>query len=306
MELSAEALRVLHPREVYSRFIRKGVRPDGRTINSARKTAVNVGTLTACDGSAIVRVGGTTVAVGVSVTLTTTPRGVIAAPPVVVTVQIPPACSSRFRRTAFADPGSVRAAAISDMITKLWINPQVLAASELAVDEMTSFRLEVEAICTTWDGNVDDAAFLAVFSAVASTTLPALRQRVDGSWTTAVLEDATLPSAPEKPSRKIHLGVMPVPLSFACVRLSDDAGSADIPSDPLVIVADPSAEEEDLACGSITVVAGLPIPGRLPVVGTAPTLLVQQIGGPVPVAAILSCITVAQAHAVMSTALLPS
>lgn len=53
--------------EYFSAFAAQGLRPDGRGFLDSRTAAVSAGYLTTCDGSALVRVGGTLVAAGVTV-----------------------------------------------------------------------------------------------------------------------------------------------------------------------------------------------------------------------------------------------
>jgi exosome complex RNA-binding protein Rrp42 (RNase PH superfamily) len=316
MELSAEALRVLHPREVYSRFVRAGVRPDGRVPTAARKIGVNASTL-ACDGSSIVRLGGTTVAAGVQVVLAPRVLQGTAVTPITVAVQVPAACSSRFRRTASGDPGAARAAVISDTLAALLRNPLVVKPSELVVDEFTVFHLDVDAICTTFDGNVEDATILAVVCAIASTTLPAIRQRTDKTWEVAGpradMSDTT-PATSEQPARRVRLGIYPVPLSFSYIRLASASSAAAVsapaeaPPAAAALVADPTAEEEELSHGRVTVIAALsvspPAQSGESLEKAPDCLLVRQSGGPVSPALVIQCIELACARAVESRALL--
>ncbi|KAF9004314.1 ribosomal protein S5 domain 2-type protein [Cyathus striatus] len=55
----------LHPRVYLERFIAESVRPDGRDFASWRDVHVNVGSISTADGSALVRLGDTTVVCGV-------------------------------------------------------------------------------------------------------------------------------------------------------------------------------------------------------------------------------------------------
>ena len=72
--LKASIFQRLHPRAYLERFLSEGFRPDGRPISSTssgtssdefRAVNVNVGSIQTANGSALVRVGNTTVVCGV-------------------------------------------------------------------------------------------------------------------------------------------------------------------------------------------------------------------------------------------------
>jgi len=62
---SASTFQKLHPAEYFRKFISQGVRPDGRLLTGFRPTTVHYGVISTANGSAMVRVGGTTVVCGV-------------------------------------------------------------------------------------------------------------------------------------------------------------------------------------------------------------------------------------------------
>lgn len=62
---SASTFQKLHPAEYFRKFISQGVRPDGRLLTGFRPTTVHHGVISTANGSAMVRVGGTTVVCGV-------------------------------------------------------------------------------------------------------------------------------------------------------------------------------------------------------------------------------------------------
>lgn len=75
----------------YARFSQHGIRPDGRTFHECRAPGVTPGCLSTCDGSAMVRVGGTVVMCGVTATpLPSTPSQVVTpnAGPSLLSVQV--------------------------------------------------------------------------------------------------------------------------------------------------------------------------------------------------------------------------
>lgn len=55
----------IKPDEYFRRFIEENVRPDGRALNTFRPTSIRQGAITTANGSAMVRIGGTTVVCGI-------------------------------------------------------------------------------------------------------------------------------------------------------------------------------------------------------------------------------------------------
>ncbi|RMX49758.1 hypothetical protein pdam_00019763 [Pocillopora damicornis] len=61
----AADFKTAQPLEYYRQFLKEDVRPDGRTLLEFRKTILNVGSISTAEGSALVKVGNTTVVCGV-------------------------------------------------------------------------------------------------------------------------------------------------------------------------------------------------------------------------------------------------
>eukprot|EP01084_Bolivina_argentea_P120294 213220_1 len=57
--------RKIHPLEFYRKFLDKNVRPDGRTLTKCRTTLINSNCISTTDGSAVVKIGSTTVTTGI-------------------------------------------------------------------------------------------------------------------------------------------------------------------------------------------------------------------------------------------------
>jgi exosome complex component RRP43 len=63
--LKASVFQRLHPLAYFERFLAEKVRPDGRGFDAWRDAFVNVGSISTADGSALVRLGQTTIVCGV-------------------------------------------------------------------------------------------------------------------------------------------------------------------------------------------------------------------------------------------------
>ena len=62
--LNAQIFQRLHPRAYLERFLAEQVRPDGREAEEWRDLFVHVGSISTTDGSALVRLGETTIVCG--------------------------------------------------------------------------------------------------------------------------------------------------------------------------------------------------------------------------------------------------
>ncbi|KAK7818498.1 hypothetical protein U0070_013057 [Myodes glareolus] len=61
----AAGFKTVEPLEYYRRFLKENCRPDGRELGEFRTTTVNIGSISTADGSALVKLGNTTVVCGV-------------------------------------------------------------------------------------------------------------------------------------------------------------------------------------------------------------------------------------------------
>lgn len=62
---SFEIFERIKPDEYFRRFIEENVRPDGRSLHAFRPTSIRQGAISTANGSAMVRIGGTTVICGI-------------------------------------------------------------------------------------------------------------------------------------------------------------------------------------------------------------------------------------------------
>lgn len=65
MVLILSYFRSLHPVKFYRDYLNQNIRPDGRLLSKFRSITVNVGAVVTADGSALVRIGNTTVICGI-------------------------------------------------------------------------------------------------------------------------------------------------------------------------------------------------------------------------------------------------
>ncbi|KXN88999.1 Exosome complex component RRP43 [Leucoagaricus sp. SymC.cos] len=234
----------LHPRVYLERFLAEDVRPDGRVLGTVNKynqpgcgeggiwrdVSINVGSINTADGSALVRMGGTTIVCGV--------KAEIAEPDLekpddgflVPNIDLPAMCHPRFKPGPPSDEAQVLSERLSETLTSSnFISPQSLVIhSGKAV-----WTLYVDATCINYDGNVFDAALLAMASALMNTKLP--KAVYD--------EDTGQTICHRQPTSCLSINGLPLSTTFGIF-------------DSTYILTDPTAFEEPLLDGTITIITG--------------------------------------------------
>lgn len=223
----AAAFKSVQPAEYYRKFLEQEIRPDGRDLWKIRPTAVNVGSISTAEGSSVVKLGNTTIVCGIKAELSVPKPEEPNKGYLVPNVELPPLASSRFK----PGPPSEQAQVTSQLVTDIITNSNCVALEELCIqEEKVAWVLYCDMVCLDYDGNVVDAAVIALLSALKNVSLPKIS--IDNE--TGKFEV----SRQEKLPIKIHS--QPVSTTFA---LFDDT----------IVLADPTSEEECLASGIIIV-----------------------------------------------------
>ena len=227
---AAAAFSKVHPREYYERFLAKRVRPDGRGLSDTRPTSITRGAVGSADGSAMVKLGSTTV------------MGTVRAEVTSAAADTPNAgrLAVNFAVTALASP-AVRpgrpndaAAAMSHTLERIIASNEVVKVEDLVISDAGEGQVWVlfcDLYCLDNDGNAMDAALIALLASLQDTKLPVLE---------AGPADQLVVSA--APPRPLVLNHTPVALTLAVIDTH--------------IVADPTQQEESLG-GSVDVDAAL-------------------------------------------------
>ncbi|KAH8096594.1 ribosomal protein S5 domain 2-type protein [Cristinia sonorae] len=225
--LKAATFRRLHPKLYLERFLAENVRPDGRSFDEWRDVSVNVGSISTADGSALVRMGDTTVVCGV--------KAEIAEPELdrpehgflVPNIDLPAMCSPKFK----PGPPSEEAQILSERLNEVLVASNIIPTTSLCIKSgKSAWVLYVDATCINYDGNVFDAALLAMVSALKNTRLPQATYNEETERTTC--------------TRKTM-----VPLDIAGIPISSSFGIFDATH----ILADPTTFEEPLLDTTFTI-----------------------------------------------------
>lgn len=224
----AEAFQRVHPKEYLKRFLAKQLRPDGRIFSEVRDTYVTAGSIGTANGSSVVRIGKTIVMCGV--------KAEIAEPTfeepdsgfLVPNLEMGPLCSSKIRPGAPTEIPMV----YSEILNKILHSCEMFDRKTLCIAPGAAvWCLYTDLVCISDAGNVLDAAILALSTALKNTQIPFAELE----------EEAGIVKADSEKNIPLTLSSGLYPLTFALF----EGGT---------ILADPNAEEEELADGTFTLV----------------------------------------------------
>uniref|UniRef100_A0A3Q1BAM1 Ribosomal RNA-processing protein 43 n=1 Tax=Amphiprion ocellaris TaxID=80972 RepID=A0A3Q1BAM1_AMPOC len=215
------------PLEYHRSFLKENCRPDGRELSEFRTTTLNIGSISTADGSALVKMGNTTIICGIKAVKapedSSPGKGYI-----VPNVDLPPLCSSRFR----PGPPGEQAQAASQFIADVIESSEVIKTEDLCIDRgKLCWVLYCDIMCLDYDGNILDACIIALLAALKNTQLPEI----------TINKETCTPEVNPAKRCGLHIHKHPVGASF-CVF------------DGSILIVDPTAEEESLSTSQLTVV----------------------------------------------------
>lgn len=224
----AEGFKTAEPQEYHRSFLKENCRSDGRELGEFRTTTLNIGSISTADGSALVKVGNTTVICGIKAELA---NPTVEAPNkgyIVPNVDLPPLCSSRFR----PGPPGEQAQAASQFISDVIESSEVIQTEDLCIERgKLCWVLYCDIMCLDYDGNVLDASLIALVAALKNTQLPKV----------TLNSETCAPEVNVEKRHRLRIQKHPVCASFAVF-------------DNSILIVDPTAEEESLSTAKLTVV----------------------------------------------------
>ncbi|GFU38230.1 exosome complex component RRP43 [Nephila pilipes] len=218
-------LKLLQPQKYINAFLENNIRPDGRGLTDFRSVLINVGAIGTACGSALIKLGNTSVLCGIKAELTNPslkePNNGFFVPNVTLTS----ICSNRY----VPGPPTEQAQVFSQIIMDLWKDSSFLNPTDLCiVPSKLAWCLFAEMTCLSCDGNVLDACVLALMAALKNTKLPEVKVNADSN-------------AIEVTDNLLDLKVNYFVFSATYAVLGENC------------IADPSSEEESLAKSCVTV-----------------------------------------------------
>ena len=225
--------RTLQPAEYYLKHISAGVRPDGRNLAERRPLSMSSGNITTADGSAVVKLGSTTVVCGVRAELSNPRPEEPEQGYLVPNISLPPMCSTMFK----PGPPSVAAQSASQFLATVLATSGCIQQEELCISPgKLVWVLYIDLVCLDHSGNILDASVSALTSALKTVTLPSVVVDTD-------TEEVVVSTNNRK---KLTLKNLPISTTFAIFSSSSSPSP--------YLLSDPTQEEENLASSMVTVV----------------------------------------------------
>ena len=269
----AEVLRVVDPLEYYRSHVSRGVRPDGRALLRGRRPVSHKSPITSADGSALFRLGKTAVIAGVQCEPIPPPPAEAAGKGVdgpvgriVVSVELSAVCSPASSAALSGSGGGAgrierEKAVLVELLQRIASGGLVDLRTLCAVEGVAVWSVYCDVVVLEDDGNLADAAVLAMTRALSRVRLPRVRSD-EASGELVVVEESAVPIVVSAPVYPVSFGVL-------CDH----------------VLLDPCAEEEALLSTGFTLL--LDAQGEL-------INLHKPGGAPLPEASLAGCLEAAR------------
>ncbi|CAI0434696.1 unnamed protein product [Linum tenue] len=248
-EMEVDAFRRLFPLRYYERHLAESIRPDGRTLGMARDTTLALGAVSSADGSALTKIGSTTMLAAIKMEVMTPSAESPDEGCIAIEFHMPPICSPIVRPGRPAEAAVVESKRLSDTILRtIWLvfcSSGMINLKELAlVSGKAAWMAYLDIYCLDADGALFDAALLSAVAAFSHLQIPVVSLNDKGKIVAFTEEGDTVgkleKEAVNKEKRKLTLGNIPFSLTCALHKKH--------------ILADPSSEEESIMETLVTVV----------------------------------------------------
>uniref|UniRef100_A0A7N0VBR4 Ribosomal RNA-processing protein 43 n=1 Tax=Kalanchoe fedtschenkoi TaxID=63787 RepID=A0A7N0VBR4_KALFE len=237
-EMEVDAFRRLFPLRFHERHLAESIRPDGRPVGGARDTSLALGAVGSSDGSALAKIGSTTMLAAVKMEVMTPlsespEEGCIA-----IEFHMPPICSPLVRPGRPADAAPVVAKQLNDTI----VSSGMINLKELSlVSGKAAWMAYLDIYCLDADGALFDAALLSAVAALSHLRIPQVSLNDDGRVVVVSEEGEEKIDREPVNKEKRKLNLTNIPFSLTCVLHKG------------YILADPTAEEESIMGTLVTV-----------------------------------------------------
>ncbi|XP_019425162.1 PREDICTED: exosome complex component RRP43-like [Lupinus angustifolius] len=237
-EMEVDAFRRLFPLRFFERHLAESIRPDGRPLGKARDTSVFLGAVASANGSALAKIGSTTMLTAIKMevmtpSLESPDEGCIA-----IDFHMPPICSPIVRPGRPAEAAPVISKQLSDTIS----SSGLVNLKELSlVNGKAAWMAYLDVYCLDADGALFDAALLSAVSALSHLQIPAVAINDDGKIVLMYEEDGQKQAQEQVNKEKRKLTLKSIPFSLTSILHKN------------YILADPTAEEESIMETLVTI-----------------------------------------------------
>ncbi|KAI3526061.1 hypothetical protein L1887_05233 [Cichorium endivia] len=239
-EMEVDAFRRLFPLRFHERHLLESVRPDARSLGKARETSLALGAVASADGSALAKIGCTTMLAAIKMEVMTPAKETPDEGCVAIDFHMPPICSPIVRPGRPAEAAPVVSKQLSDTI----ISSGMIDLKELSlVSGKAAWMAYLDIYCLDADGSLFDAALLAAAAAFSHLQIPVVSLNDDGRIVVVSKEkEGEKPKNKPVNEEKRKLKLRSIPFALTCILHKN------------YILADPTAEEESIMETLITIV----------------------------------------------------
>ncbi|GAA0154128.1 exoribonuclease [Lithospermum erythrorhizon] len=236
-EMEVEAFRRLFPLRFHERHLVESIRSDGRQLKKARDTSLALGAVSSANGSALAKVGCTTMLAAIKMEVMTPTAESPDEGSIAVDFHMPPICSPHVRPGRPAETAPVVAKQLSDTI----LSSGLVDLKELSlVSGKAAWMAYLDIYCLDADGSLFDAALLSAVGAFSHLQIPIVSLNDDGR-VVLISDDKKSEREPVNKDRR-KLTLKNKPFSQTCILHKN------------YILLDPTAEEEAIMETMVTVV----------------------------------------------------
>ncbi|KAL3005812.1 hypothetical protein AAZX31_08G240900 [Glycine max] len=245
-EMEVDAFRRLFPLRYFERHLAESIRPDGRPLGKARETSIFLGAVASANGSALVKIGSTTILTAIKMevmtpSLESPDEGCLA-----IDFHMPPICSPIVRPGRPAEASPVVSKQLSDTIS----SSKMIDLKELSLVSgkaawmayLNAAFIMQDIYCLDADGALFDAALLSAVASLSHLQIPVVAMNDDGKIVLVSEEDGQKREQEPVNKEKRKLTLRSIPFSLTCILHKN------------YILADPTAEEESIMETHVTVV----------------------------------------------------
>ncbi|CAL5351942.1 unnamed protein product [Camellia sinensis] len=242
-EMKVDAFRRLFPLRFHERHLLESTHPDARKLRKARDTTLALGGVAFADGSALAKIGCTTMLAAIKMEVMTPTTESPDEGCIAIDFHMHPICSPLVRPGKPADTSPVISKQLSDTILSCGCSSGMIYFKELSlVSGKSAWMAYLDVYCLDVDGALFDTALLAPVAAFSHLQILVVSLNDDGRVIVVSEEDGgKLKCEPvNKGKRKLKLSS--VPFSLTCILHKN------------YMLADLTAEEESIMETLVTVV----------------------------------------------------
>ncbi|KAG9450946.1 hypothetical protein H6P81_010911 [Aristolochia fimbriata] len=176
-EMEVDAYRRLFPLRFYERYLLESLRPDTRPLTQCRDTSVALGPVASADGSALAKIGCTTMLAGIKLEVMTPAAESPNDGCIAIEFHMPPICSAIVRPGRPAEVAPV----ISKQLTDAILSSGMINLKELSlICGKAAWMAYLDVYCLDSDGSLFDAALLAAVAAFSHLQIPLVSLNDEG------------------------------------------------------------------------------------------------------------------------------